>query len=382
MKKKILIFTGSRADYGLLKPLIRNIKIDKYFLLTLVAGSHHFSKKYGFTFKEILNDKFKINYSLSTKLNETSFEGIIKYCGKSMMQYSNFLKKNKPDMVILLGDRYEVFSFCIATFFLKIPIAHIHGGELTTAAIDDSLRHSITKLSDYHFVSHDNYKKRVLQLGENPKNVFNVGALGVENIFKNKTISKKKLFKKYKVPENMKKAVITFHPETLSKIPIKNQINNLLLSLKKINNLFYIFTYNNNDPFGNYFVKKINQFNNNFKNSIIIKSMGSNIYHSFIKNCDLVIGNSSSGIIEAPSLKVQTLNIGERQMGRICSRSVTHCKNERKEIVKSIKSILKNNKKINYFNPYYKKNTSKKIIFQIKKKLNKEYQTKIFHDVI
>ena len=382
MKKKIIVFTGSRADYGLLRPLIKRIKNNKLIDLTIVAGSHHFSKMLGLTYKEILKDKNKINYSCSVKIKQTSYEGVIKYCGKSMINYSGFLKKNKPDMVILLGDRYEVFAFCVASFFLNIPISHIHGGELTEAAFDDSLRHSITKLSDYHFVSHKSYRKRVIQLGENPKNVFNVGALGIENIIKDDLISKNDLFRKYNVPMNIKKALVTFHPETKNKTNIKKQINKLLSALFSIKNVFYIFTYNNADPYGKYFIKKIVSFNKKFKNSIIFKSMGSNIYHSFLKNSDIVIGNSSSGIIEAPSLKVQTLDIGDRQKGRIFAKSISHCKNNKEKIIENVKKILTNNKKIRFKNPYYRKDTSKRIFQQIKKILNKKYQTKAFYDVI
>ena len=381
MKKKILIFTGSRADYSLLKPLIKIAKKDKKIKLSIAASSLHFSKLFGFTYKEILKDKNKINYINSTKVKETSFEEVINYCGKSMMDFSNILKKSRPDIVVLLGDRYEVFSFCIAAFFLNIPIAHIHGGELTEAAFDDALRHSITKLSNYHFASHKDYKKRIIQLGEKPKNVFNVGAPGIENIIKQTFISKKKLFQKYKIPLGFKKALVTFHPETKSSITIKKQINTLLTALFSIKNIFYIFSYSNADPYGKYFIKKIISFDNKFKQSILFKSMGSKIYHSFIKNSDLVIGNSSSGIIEVPSLKVQTLNIGNRQKGRIYGKSVVHCNNNKADIVRNINKILVNKKKIDFTNPYYKKGTSKKIFLEIKKILNKKNIAKTFYDI-
>jgi GDP/UDP-N,N'-diacetylbacillosamine 2-epimerase (hydrolysing) len=381
MKKKILIFTGSRADYSLLKPLIKIAKKDKKIKLSIAASSLHFSKIFGFTYKEILKDKNKINYINSTKVNETSFEEVINYCGKSMIDFSSILKKSRPDIVVLLGDRYEVFSFCIAAFFLNIPIAHIHGGELTEAAFDDALRHSITKLSNYHFASHKDYRNRIIQLGESPKNVFNVGAPGIENIIKQTFISKKKLFKKYKIPLSFKKALVTFHPETKSSLTVKKQINTLLTALFSIKNIFYIFSYSNADPFGKYFIKKIISFDNKFKQSILFKSMGSKLYHSFIKSSDLVIGNSSSGIIEVPSLKVQTLNIGNRQKGRIYGKSVVHCNNNKDDIIKNINKILVNKKKIDFTNPYYKKGTSKKIFLEIKKILNKKNTAKAFYDI-
>ena len=381
MKKKILIFTGSRADYSLLKPLIKIAKKDKKIKLSIAASSLHFSKIFGFTYKEILKDKNKINYINSTKVNETSFEEVINYCGKSMIDFSSILKKSRPDIVVLLGDRYEVFSFCIAAFFLNIPIAHIHGGELTEAAFDDALRHSITKLSNYHFASHKDYRNRIIQLGESPKNVFNVGAPGIENIIKQTFISKKKLFQKYKIPLSFKKALVTFHPETKSSLTVKKQINTLLTALFSIKNIFYIFSYSNADPFGKYFIKKIISFDNKFKQSILFKSMGSKLYHSFIKSSDLVIGNSSSGIIEVPSLKVQTLNIGNRQKGRIYGKSVVHCNNNKDDIIKNINKILLNKKKIDFTNPYYKKGTSKKIFLEIKKILNKKNTAKAFYDI-
>ena len=381
MKKKILIFTGSRADYSLLRPLIKIIKKSKKFRLILTASSLHFSTIFGSTYKEILEDKNKIDIAYSTKIKKTTFEEVIKYCGKSMVDFSNSLNKNKPDIAVLLGDRYEVFSYCIVCFFLNIPIAHIHGGELTEAAFDDALRHSITKLSNYHFVSHKDYRKRVIQLGENPKNVYNVGAPGIENIINENLITREKLFKKYKIPINTKKVLVTFHPETKSKLTIKKQINIFLSALFSIKNIFYIFTYSNADPYGKYFIKKIISFNKKFKRSLIFKSMGSKIYHSFLSSSDLVVGNSSSGIIEAPSLGVPTLNVGDRQKGRIFAESVSHCENKKSAIIGNLRKILFRRKKINFKNPYYKKNTSKIIFKNIKKILKQKHKAKAFYDI-
>ena len=230
MQKKILVFSGSRADFGILKPLIIKINKDNKIKLILALGSHHFSKKLGLTANEIIKNKIKIDYSCNIKTNQTNFKQVINYCGKSMIQYSRFIEKKKPDLVVLLGDRYEVFSFCIASFFLNVPIAHLHGGELTEGAFDDTLRHSITKMSNYHFVCHETYKKRVIQLGENPKNVFNYGALSLENAAQRKFTNKSKLFKMYKIPSDKKVILATFHPETRSKIPLKKQKITLLFN--------------------------------------------------------------------------------------------------------------------------------------------------------
>ena len=167
-----MVFTGSRADYGLLKNLLKRISSSKNYKLDIAASSIHFMKDFGKTFTEIKNDKLEVKFKGKTKLKNNDYNSVINYCGNSMLEFSNFLKKSKPDIVVLLGDRYEVFSFCISAFFLRIPILHIHGGEITTGAFDDTLRHCITKMSNYHFVSHDIYKKRVQQLGENKKKNF------------------------------------------------------------------------------------------------------------------------------------------------------------------------------------------------------------------
>ena len=380
MKKKILIFTGSRADYGLLKPLISRIKKDKRYKFLIAAGSHHFSKNLGFTYKEIIKDNFKINYACPVKINNTTFSDVSQYFGNCISDNSRYLEKKRPDIVILYGDRYEVFSFCIASFFLQIPIIHIHGGEITEGAFDDSLRHSITKLSNYHFVSHNAYKKRIIRLGEHPSRVYNFGALGVENIKKTKLITKKILFRRFKIPLDKKIILITFHPETQSNIPLKKQIKIFLSVLNRFKNIYFVFTYNNADPEGNFFINEIKKFQKKNKNVKLFSSLGVKIYHSLIKNVDLVIGNSSSGVLEVPSLKTPTLNIGNRQKGRLFSRSVFCCDNNKKEIEKKIKKILFSNLKIKFDDIYYKKNTSILMFNKIKNILNKKNHTKKFYD--
>ena len=380
-KKTVLFFTGSRADYSLLKPLIKRFINDKLLKTRVAVGEHHFSKLFGYTYKEIIKDKIKLNYKSKVKISNTKNNELLQFLGNSLKNYSKLLNKARPDIVILLGDRYEVFSFCVAAFFLNIPIAHIHGGELTLGAFDDGLRHSITKLSNYHFVSHFIYKKRVIQLGENPKRVFNVGALGVENIKKTKLINRNTLLKKYKIPQNKRLALVTFHPVTKNNREYANQINRLLLSISKVKSFFYIFTNSNTDPNGKYFVKRINNFVKKNNNSKLFSSLGSKVYLSFVKYVDLVIGNSSSGIIEAPALRTQTLNIGNRQEGREFSKSIINCDCESKKIVSMLNSILYKKKKITFQNIYYQKNSSKRIFYEIKNILKKNYILKKFYDV-
>ena len=350
-KKTVLFFTGSRADYGLLKPLIIRFSNDKSLNTKIVIGGHHFSKLFGYSYKEIIKDNIKLNYKSKVKITNTKNSELIQFLGNSLKNYSKLITKAKPDIVVLLGDRYEVFCFCVASFFLNIPIVHIHGGELTLGSFDDGLRHSITKLSDFHFVSHSVYARRVIQLGENPKRVFNVGALGVENTIKTKLIKKKELFKIYKIPDNKKLALVTFHPATKNNEEYANQINELLYSISKVKDFFYIFTGTNTDPYGKYFIKRINNFVKKNNNSKVFKSMGSKIYLSFMKYVDLVIGNSSSGIIEAPALKTQTLNIGNRQEGRELSKSIINCDCKTKKIVNILNNLLYKKKK-NYISKY------------------------------
>tara|TARA_B100001057_G_scaffold274318_2_gene274590 strand:+ start:4518 stop:5666 length:1149 start_codon:yes stop_codon:yes gene_type:complete len=382
MKKKVLVFTGSRADFGILRPLIFRIKRDNSLKLSLFAGPHHFQKKTGFTDREIKKSKLKINYFQKYLFKNLNEKEILNYCGDSLSFFAEILKKDKPNIIILLGDRYEVFMFCIVAFFFNIPIAHIHGGEITSGAMDDALRHSISKMSDIHFVCHKDYKKRVIQLGENPQTVFNIGSLALETIKKKKLTKKEILFKKYRIPGDKKTILITFHPETKSKIYVKQQIKILLNSLKKIKNYFLIFTHNNFDTFGKYFIKEITNFCKKNKNSKIIKSLGIDEYHNFVFNVDLVLGNSSSGVIEVPMLKTPTLNIGDRQNGRVFSKSIFQVDLNSRLISRKIEFIFNRKNKYIFENKFYKKNTSLNILKEIKKFVFKKKRSKkLFYDL-
>ena len=381
LKKKILFFTGSRADYGILKPLIYTVKNKNFAEVKLVAAGQHFSKTFGYTYKQIKRDGFKIDYKSKKKLEATSLGNIINYLSDSLKDYYKIISKTKPSLVVVLGDRYEVFCFAIASYLSNIPLAHLHGGELTYGAFDDGLRHSITKLSNYHFVSHEVYRKRVIQLGENPKKVFNVGALAMDNIYGSKLYDKNFLLKKFNIFTKKKIALVTFHPVTKNNINYKDQIKTFLLALSKVNEFYYVFTYNNSDTLGKNFIKNINNFVHGNHDSKIFKTMGTKIYLSFIKSADVVIGNSSSGIYEAPALKTITLNIGNRQEGRIFGSSVINSKNETNEIIKKLKKIYRNKSKIIYENVYYKKNVSGIISSKIKKILKEKDKMKKFYDI-
>ena len=330
MKKNICVFTGSRADYGILKNLIIDLKNIKSFNTKLIVGGSHFFKKFGYTYKEIIKDGIKIDKKINLNLKETDNVNILNFISNSIKKYTKNLNSINPSIAIVLGDRFEAFSFAIACLFFKHQNRHIHGGEVTSGSFDDSIRHSISKLSNYHFVSNRIYKKRLIQLGENKKNIFDIGSLGVQNFLETKKDDKVVFLKKYKLPKNKKLILVTFHPETRSNLTYKKQIKIFLESIQRIENTYYIFTYNNMDTEGLYFIRQLEKFCKKNKNSRMFRSMGSSIYFNFLKNVDLIIGNSSSAIIEAPSAKIPTLNIGTRQNGRLIAKSVYSCSLKKK----------------------------------------------------
>lgn len=376
-KKKIAIYTGSRSDYEILKPLI--LRLQKKYEIKLFVGPHHFQDRFGNTYQKIKKDKIKIYYECLTKINYNNVD-INKFVQDSIFKYSKQLEKLKPDLVIILGDRYEVLSFVLASFFLKLKICHLHGGEITNGSFDDTIRHMISKMSDYHFVTNNIYKQRLISLGEDPKNIFNFGSIGALNVKKTKLLSKKKIFSKYNIPTNSKLIVITFHPETNSKIQLDKQINIFLDSLNKNKKYFLFFSGCNADPYGNYFNKKINQFVYKNKNSSFAKNLGSEDYFSLIKYSEFVLGNSSSGIYEVPTLKKITINAGSRQSGRLMPKSVINCELK----VQAIKEKLKNFKffknEIIFDNLFYRRNVLEKMNNQIKKIIYTKKKTKVFYE--
>lgn len=372
--KKILIVTGSRAEYGLLKPLIKEL-IKKELDLGLLVTGTHLEKKFGYSISEIEKDGFPIWDRIKINAKGLGPNSICKSLSLAIRKVSNFFEKISPDLIIVLGDRYELLAICQVATVYKIPIAHIHGGEKTEGLIDESIRHSITKMSHLHFASTDAYRKRIIQMGEKPSSVFNVGALGVENIKKIKRYTKLELENFYKIKFCKIIFLITYHPATLSYKSPQKSINQILKVLSNFDNAFFIFSYPNADTFGNKIIKPIKIFKQkNKKNCFIEKNIGLERYISLMNICDVVVGNSSSGIIEAPTLGIPTVNIGIRQKGRIKSTSIIDCNEDEISIEKSIKKALSKSFKITAkkcLNPYYKINTSKIIadkIFQINPK--------------
>ena len=346
LKKKLLIITTGRSDYGLLKPLILELKKNKKIISKLVVTGTHLSFKHGMTVNEIKKDKINIFKKLKTTQRKNNEFSIAKSFSLNVSKLSNVFEKYLPNMVIVLGDKYETLANVTAALCYRIPIGHIHGGEITRGAIDDSIRHAISKLSHVHFVSTIQSRNNLIQMGEDKKNIHVVGGLGVEPIKKTNFIKKEVIEKKLNIQLSKKNILVTFNPETIEKNQSKSQIKIILESLKKLNSdTTIIFTMSIADHENEIIKKQILNFVENNTNSYFFNSLG-DVYLSLLKHVDLVIGNSSSGILEAPYLKTPTINIGRRQDGREFSRSVFGCNYKKKDILAKINYIFNSEKKI------------------------------------
>lgn len=368
--KRIGIMTGTRAEYGLLKSLMQEINKDNDLELYLIVSGMHLSPEFGMTYKEIEEDGFEINAKVEMLLSSDSPAGISKSIGLGVIGFADEFQRADLDMLILLGDRYEALSAAICAMVMRIPIAHLHGGELTEGAIDEGIRHSITKMSYLHFTSTEQYRSRVIQLGENPERVFYVGALGVENIKKINLMTKEELEKSihFEIDENT--VVVTYHPVTLENNTVEEQFLNLLKVLDRNPKIRMIFTKANADTNGRIVNELIDKYAaQNSERACAFVSLGQKRYLSALKYCRIVIGNSSSGIIEAPSFGKPIINIGDRQKGRICADSVINCGYTQQEIQQAMETALTEefeNKARNCRNPYEKENTAANIISVIK----------------
>lgn len=373
--KRILFITSSRADYGLIRDVvIETQKINKETYL-MVTGSH-LAKNFGKTITEIKRDKIK--NIIKKKLLNKNFEDkdISAYISKSINLTTEVIIKKKPDVIVVLGDRYELLGSVLASMSFRIPIAHIHGGEVTHGAFDDSIRHAITKLSHLHFPVHDDYKKRLIQLGENPKTIYNYGGLGAHSIAKSKFKSKFELEKILKINLNGKLVLATFHPVTLEKSKSKFQIKNFIKFLNTLNDVKILITSSNFDNENKIIKEELIKFSKK-ENVYYLNSLGNLVYISLMKIANLVIGNSSSGVLETPSFGVPTINIGSRQSGRIISKNIINSDYDFKSIQKAFKKIHK--LKLQKNSIFYKKNTPQKIA---KKILDFKFDIKkIFYDL-
>lgn len=363
--RKICVVTGTRAEYGLLSNLMKQIKADDDFELQIIATGMHLSPQFGNTYKEIEKDGFLITRKIELFRNSDSVDGVASSIGIGIKKLSEVFVELCPDIIVLLGDRYEILSAAIAAMVHCIPVAHIHGGETTEGAFDEAIRHSVTKMSHLHFASCGQYRKRIIQLGEDPQRVFNVGALGVENIKNIKLLNKEEFENSIDFALDSKNLLITFHPVTLEKNSSEKQFKELLEAILELDNTNFIFTKPNSDPDNVVISDMIDEFvSKNKDKAVAFVSMGQLRYLSAMQFVDAVVGNSSSGIIEAPSFNIGTINIGDRQKGRIQADSVINCEPVKESINKAFEklysaefqNILKSVK-----NPYEQENSSAKI---------------------
>jgi GDP/UDP-N,N'-diacetylbacillosamine 2-epimerase (hydrolysing) len=384
LNKKICVVTGSRAEYGLLKNIIKLIKLEPTMQLQIIATGSHIAEKFGSTYKEILEDGIDIDFKIEILDDIINEQTTSIAMGKVQAEVSKILQDTKPDLLLVVGDRYEILSAVIAALLCKIPVAHIHGGEVTTGAFDDSIRHAITKMSHLHFVATEKSKKRVLQLGEKPETIFNFGGLGVDAIESNEYVSKEEVQKLTGIKFREKNLLITYHPETMSSKSPREQISIVLDALAKKNEINFIFTGVNADPGTDEITNEIKKFVELRSNAIYCSSLGQRNYLSTILYCDGVVGNSSSGILEVPSFKKATINIGNRQLGREMADSVINCELDCDLILKSIDKIYSEDFKAilsKVSNPYGRGGASLKIFEEIKKADLSSLVVKSFHDL-
>ena len=367
--RKVAVFTGTRAEYGLLSLILKGLKESDKVELQLLVGGTHLVEDFGFTIKHIIEDGFAITERLDFLLASDEPVSVSKSMALAQITAAESLERHHPDLLVLLGDRFEALAVAQAAVVAGVPIAHIHGGELTEAAMDDAFRHAITKLSHWHFTASEVYRQRVIQLGEQPERVFNFGAPGIDNIKKLALLPIKELASTLDIQLKQPYFLVTYHPETLSDISVLDGMKALLDALDEFADFQVIITYPNADAQGRLIMTELEKYaKRNVGRVFLFRSIGQLNYLSAMQSASAVIGNSSSGIIEAPSFHIPTVNIGERQKGRISSSSVIDVARDTKAIVGGIKKAL-SQKFIETIaelpNPYGDGNACEKILTQL-----------------
>ena len=323
--KKICVVSGTRAEYGLLRWVMEGIRQSSELELQLLVTGMHLSSEFGMTVNVIEDDGFTVDRKIEMLLSSDTAVGVTKSMGLGMIGFADALAELKPDLLMLLGDRYEIFAAASSAMIARIPIAHLHGGETTEGAFDEAIRHSITKMSHLHFVAAEEYRRRVIQLGEKPECVFNVGGLGIDNILRLKLLRRDELEASLDFKLAKRNLLITFHPVTLEQNASAKQMNELLTALAELKDTGLIFTMPNADTEGRILFRQIELFCEKHSQARAYTSLGQLRYLSCIQHVNGVIGNSSSGLAEVPSLKKGTINIGDRQRGRLKAASVIDC---------------------------------------------------------
>jgi UDP-N-acetylglucosamine 2-epimerase (non-hydrolysing) len=325
-KRRIAVFTGTRADYGLLYYVLRAIQSDHELELQLIVSGSHLSPEYGYTVRQIEQDGFEIAARIDMLLSADSAVATVKSMGLGLIGFADALQRLQPDLLLLLGDRYEALAVAQAALLMHIPLFHLHGGELTEGAYDDAIRHAITKFSQYHVTSTEVYRQRVIQLGESPDRVFCVGAPGLEAIARQKPWSRDNALKELGLPADARYLLLTYHPETQDIGSTSSTICNLLDACLSFESLYLIATYPNADECGRLIIEQLELAQKQYPGRIkLFSSLGQVRYLEAVRHAELVVGNSSSAVIEVPSLRVPSVNVGQRQAGRLAASTVLHC---------------------------------------------------------
>lgn len=367
--KNISILTATRAEYGLLKPIIEKLGQQRDFKVRVVVTGTHLSPEFGMTYREIEEDGIEIDEKIEILLSADTPSAVSKTMGMAMISFADYFGRKKPDMLVILGDRYESLAVASVAMNYRIPIAHIHGGETTEGAMDEYIRHAITKLSYIHFTSTEEYRKRVIQMGEDPSRVKNVGATGVENALRERLMKKEELEKSIGLKLDKPYIVVTFHPVTLEEDTAKEQVLEILKFCQIHNERQFIFTKANSDSGGRVINKILNDFAKENDNAWLFDSLGRVRYLSLIKYSELVMGNSSSGLIEVPVFDVPTINIGDRQRGRVQGKTIINCNPDVESIEVAFKNVTSKEFKDSIkgrVNTYGSGDTSSKIVEHIR----------------
>lgn len=366
IRRKICIVTSTRADWGLLSGVARELRAYETVELQIIATNMHLDARYGMTVDEIIEDGFKVDERVEMNAGNDSAVETAAATGKCLIGVARALGRLNPDILVILGDRYEMLAVATAATIMRVPIAHIAGGEISEGAFDDNIRHALTKLSALHFTATDAYRNRVISMGENPKYVLNTGALGVYNIIYEPVIPKPDLEKFIGININSSTLLVTFHPATMDPVPVKERCEALLQALDGFISSHIIFTYPNNDPDGEVIIKMINEYAARYPGRVaVVPSLGRRRYLSALHFVSAVVGNSSSGIVEVPTMRIPTVDIGIRQQGRIAASSVIHCEGEHDQIHQAISFALSPAGKrlaLETDNPYAKRDTVTRIV--------------------
>ncbi|MCI4411712.1 MAG: UDP-N-acetylglucosamine 2-epimerase (hydrolyzing) [Thiotrichales bacterium] len=382
--KKICVVTGTRAEYGLLYWLMKGIEQDEELQLQVIVTGMHLSAEFGLTYKDV-EKEFKIDKKIEMLLSSDTAIGISKSMGLAQISFAEAYEDLQPDLVVLLGDRYEIFSAASAAMIARIPIAHLHGGETTEGAFDEAIRHSITKMAYWHFTAAEEYRKRVIQLGESPERVFNVGGMGIENIQRLKLLNREDFEASIDFKLAKSNLLVTYHPVTLENASAKEQFQALLDAIDLLDNTHIIFTKANSDTDGRVINQMIDDYVVQNKHKAVgFPSLGQLRYLSALQYVDAVVGNSSSGIAEVPSFKKVTINIGDRQKGRLKASSVIDCEPTFDAINQALETALSDAFKAKLaktVNPYGDGQASKKIIPMLKQVLSSNQLKKRFYDI-